>query len=196
MPPLAYFIRHGQTDWNAEGRFQGQADTPINATGRLQAEKNGRLLAGQKQDFDGFDFVASPLQRTVETMRILRAAMGLEPEGFRTDPRLMELHFGEWQGSTLAEIERRMPGAGAVRDQDKWNFLPGGEAAESYEMLSRRIAGWLKEIDRPMVCVTHGGVIRALFRTIAGASEAEASSMLVPQDRVLAMRGSMLEWLE
>jgi broad specificity phosphatase PhoE len=191
---LAYFIRHGQTDWNAEGRFQGQIDTCINSVGRSQAERNGRLLSGLVGGADRFDFVASPLKRTCETMRILRRAMGLAPDAFRTDARLVEVHFGDWQGQTMAEIEARQPGTGAARDRDKWHFLPPGKDAESYEMLTRRIAPWLEELSRPTICVTHGGVMRALFRLVEEWPPEEVAAMIVPQDRILVLEGRRLSW--
>jgi broad specificity phosphatase PhoE len=193
-PPRVYFIRHGQTDWNAEGRYQGQADTSINDLGRRQADRNGRLLAKLESRLDAFDFVASPLSRTVETMRIARAAMGLDPDAFRTDPRLMELHFGDWQGRTMAEVEARAPGSEAARGRDKWRFLPPGKEAESYEMLAGRVEHWFGELAQPTVCATHGGVIRCVFRLAAGLGPEEAGAMHVPQDRVLVMNGGELEW--
>lgn len=194
MLPLAYFVRHGQTDWNAEGRFQGQADTDINELGRSQATRNGKLLARLEPDFSGFDFVASPLKRTRETMRLLRGAMGLPPDKFRTDPALMELHFGDWQGSTLAEIEQLDPGAGRRREADKWRFLPEGAEAESYAMLCRRVEVWLGGQERPTVCVTHGGVMRSLFRLLGGLSEARCAELSIPQDRILVLREGKLDW--
>ena len=103
--PLTYVVRHGQTEWNAEYRLQGQADTDITETGRKQADQNGRKLAGLIDDSHPFDFVASPMRRTRETMERIRVAMGLAPDGYRTDARLMELHFGDWQGFTFAELE-------------------------------------------------------------------------------------------
>ncbi len=114
MTPLVYFVRHGETDWNAEGRLQGQADTDINALGRGQADRNGRRLAALIADASAFDFVASPMRRTRETMERIRHAMGLDPHGYRLEPRLIEVHFGGWQGRTFAEIEADEPGA----DQD------------------------------------------------------------------------------
>jgi broad specificity phosphatase PhoE len=77
MTPLIYFVRHGQTPWNAEQRLQGQADIDINAVGREQADRNGRRLAELIPDPAVFDFVASPMRRTRETMERARAAMGL-----------------------------------------------------------------------------------------------------------------------
>ncbi|MCG6113745.1 MAG: histidine phosphatase family protein [Mesorhizobium sp.] len=192
MPPLVYFVRHGQTDWNAEARFQGQADTDINALGRSQAARNGRLLAQLEPDVSGFDFVASPLARTRETMRLLRGAMGLDPDDFRTDPALMELHFGDWQGNTLAEIEKIDASAGRRRDADKWHFLPAGAHAESYAMLCKRVEAWLARQTGPTICVTHGGVLRSIFRLVGGLSEGEAAALSIPQDKILEMRGETL----
>ncbi|HEV7414876.1 histidine phosphatase family protein [Tianweitania sediminis] len=193
--PLCYIVRHGQTDWNAEHRLQGQADRDINETGRSQATNNGLRLKDLVSDPATFDFVASPMLRTRHTMERVRTAMGLDPRGYRTDPRLMELNFGDWQGFTFAELEQRTPGLRAARNRDKWNYVPPGDGAESYAMLTQRIASWLPEIAQPTICVAHGGVIRALFRLLDAADEEEASRMDVPQDRILRMEAGRLEWL-
>lgn len=193
--PLVYIVRHGQTDWNAEFRLQGQADTDINALGRAQADRNGRRLAEIIADPEDFDFVASPLRRTRETMERLRTVMGLPAEGYRTDARLMELHFGDWQGRTFAELEVERPGVSAARHRDKWNYLPPGAHAETYEMLAARVRPWLESIMRPTVCVTHGGIVRVVFTLLGAMDPAEAAEMNVPQDRILRLRDGALEWL-
>jgi probable phosphoglycerate mutase len=195
MSPLVYFVRHGQTDWNAENRLQGQADIELNALGREQATQNGRKLAGLIPDPQAFDFVASPMKRTRATMELVRAAMGLDPYAYRTDPRLVEVNFGDWQGFTYAELEQQHPGISGERSLDKWDYLPSGEGAESYQMLYERIKPWFEELDRDTVCVTHGGVIRALFRLVEKISREEAASLETPQDRVLRLRDGHLEWL-
>lgn len=195
MSPLVYFVRHGETDWNAEGRLQGQADTDINEKGRRQATRNGTLLAKLIPDPEAFDFVASPLRRTCETMERVRAAMGLDPNDFRTDSRLRELHFGDWQGFTYAELELRDPGSGARRVKDKWNFRPPGTLAESYQMLLERVRPFLSDVRSPTVCVTHGGIIRVLFRLVEDVSERACARLSVPQDRVLKYEDGGLTWL-
>jgi probable phosphoglycerate mutase len=195
MLPLVYFIRHGQTDWNAEGRLQGQADTDINTTGRAQADLIGDRLAELIGEPARFDFVASPKRRTRETMERIRARLGLAPHGYRTDPRLIEVHFGDWQGLTLAELDAARPGSTAERERDKWNFLPPGIGAESYQMLTDRVAPWLEEVAVPTVCVTHGGIIRAMFRLVEDCDPQDASATVVPQDRILELKGGRLRWL-
>ncbi|MER8635800.1 histidine phosphatase family protein [Mesorhizobium sp. M1365] len=195
MYPLVYIVRHGQTAWNAEARLQGQADTDLNELGREQASRNGRRLAELIDKPEDFDFVASPMRRTRETMERLRAAMKLDPHAYRTEPLLVELSFGDWQGFTFAELEANNPGSTRRRRLDKWNFQPPGEGAESYQMLLERVKPWVDALDRQTVCVTHGGIMRVMFRLVLGMSEQDAVSMEVPQDRVLRLDGRRLEWL-
>ncbi len=195
MPPLCYFVRHGQTGWNAELRLQGQADTDMTDLGRAQAARNGRRLAGLIDDPAAFDFVSSPLKRTRETMELVRTGMGLPARGYRVDSRLMEVHFGEWQGFTHAELEQRQPGSTAARFSDKWGFVAPGEGGESYQMLLDRVRPWFASLDRHTVCVTHGGVLRILFRLVEDMPAADAAALDIPQDRVLRFENSRLEWL-
>lgn len=193
--PTVYFVRHGETDWNAEARLQGQADTDLNDIGRAQASANGRALAALVSSPATFDFVSSPMLRTRRTMERLRAAMGLAPSGYRTDPRLVEVNFGDWQGHTFAELEAVDPGCFARRQADKWGFVPPGDGAESYELLAARVRPWLEETGRDTVCVTHGGVLRAVFMLNGALTPGEAVMLPIPQDRILRLAGGALEWL-
>jgi broad specificity phosphatase PhoE len=195
MPPPIYLTRHGQTDWNATARFQGQAETDLSALGRRQAGQNGEKLARLIPDPSGLRFIASPMRRTRETMEIIREKMGLPRDGYLLEPRIVEVHFGDWQGSTFAELEALAPGASAAREADKWNFVPPGSAAESYAMLEGRIRPWLAEIRGPALVVTHGGVIRTLFHMLNGLSDRQAAAMDVYQDRVLKLEGGKIAWV-
>lgn len=194
---LIYMIRHGQTDWNAEGRLQGQKDIGLNDKGRGQARQNGqtlRTLLGP--DVQSFDFVASPLSRTRETMQLARAEMGLDPLSYRTDERLVELSFGDWEGHTLDDIRSVAPDRLKARSRQKWSFIPPGQDAESYEILSWRVGAWLQSVQQPTVCVSHGGVIRSILKLVGGWDEMEASKTEIPQDRVLIIDrdGSKADW--
>ncbi|ADZ71738.1 histidine phosphatase family protein [Polymorphum gilvum] len=194
LPDVLIFVRHGQTDWNAEGRMQGQQDIPLNDTGRAQARRNGAALAAflraEALSVGDFRFLASPLGRTRETMELLRAEMGLPPQDYGLDDRLKELTFGAWEGYTLEELAGRTPDLVAARKADKWGFVaPGGE---SYGMLSVRIGGWLRSVDGPSVVVTHGGVIRVLHGLLLAVPPAEVPKLDVPQDTVWIWRHGSL----
>ena len=180
--PTIVFLRHGETDWNVEGRLQGQKDVPLNANGRAQARRNGETLKRALAGVAGFDFVASPLGRARETMEIARAAMGLDPKAYRVDDRLREVTFGRWEGFTTAEIRAREPGELAAREADKWGVAPPG--GESYELLATRVRPWLVEIAVPTVVVAHGGIGRVLWIELAGLDPAKAVALVVPHDRV------------
>ncbi len=195
MFPLVYIVRHGRTAWNVEYRLQGQADVPLDEEGRRQATANGKHLAELISDPAAFDFVASPMLRTRTTMELVRAAMGLDPKAYRTDARLMEMNFGDWQGFTMAELEARNPGSTKARSPDKWDFVPPGEEAESYQMLLERVRPFFEELRKPTVCVAHGGVMRALFRMVEKLPKAQAARVETPQDRILRLKDGSLEWL-
>jgi probable phosphoglycerate mutase len=189
-----YFVRHGETDWNARQRYQGRQDIPLNARGREQAARNGRALAellGARTD--GLDYVASPLMRAFETMQIVRTAMGLPRDAFRTDDRLSEVHYGHWEGRYWAELPSTDPEGFAARKADTWGWQPTG--GESYRMLSERVAGWLAEVQHDSIVASHGGVSRVLRGLVLGLEPARIPVLEVPQDKVLIIRDGTTAWL-
>ncbi|WP_417671924.1 histidine phosphatase family protein [Roseibium sp.] len=196
-PEFLVFIRHGQTDWNAEGRMQGQMDIPLNATGESQARNNGERLKAffQSEDLDPavFEFVASPLGRTRKTMELLRTSMGLEAQSYRLEDQVKEITFGQWEGSTLEELADTAPDLVQARREDKWAFQPPG--GESYEMLTGRIGTWLRTVDRPSVVVAHGGVFRVLRGLLEGMEVVRVPKLDVPQDKVFIWRNSGFSWI-
>jgi broad specificity phosphatase PhoE len=181
--PVLYYVRHGETDFNAEARLQGRRDTELNARGREQAQECGELLrdlfARDRREPTDFDYVASPLKRARETMEILRATLGLDRPGYRTDDRLMEISYGEWEGLTLPEIDVRSPGILAERDRDKWDFAPPG--GESYRALTARINEWYTSLTRDTVVAAHGGGVRALMALFSVLPKEEASRAQIGQ---------------
>jgi probable phosphoglycerate mutase len=196
LPPgvTLYFIRHGQTDWNREQRYQGQTDTPLNDTGRGQAARNGRRLVellGPRAAT--FDFVASPLSRAVETMQIVRRELGLAFDAFRRDDRLKEHHFGHWEGQLWRELPTLDPEGFAARQADTWGWTPRG--GENYSMVEVRVSAWLSEIRRDTIAVSHGNVSRCLRGVVLGLDHDSVPKLEVPQDRVLAIEAGGVSWL-
>jgi probable phosphoglycerate mutase len=193
--PTLYVVRHGQTDWNAEGRLQGQRDIALNAEGLRQAdEAAGRLARAAGADLSSLDFVASPLARTRRTMEALRARLDLAPEAYRTDPRLKEISFGAWEGSTWAEIRRRDAARAAARDRDRWGYRPPGEGAESYAMLVERVAPSLTALDGPACIVAHGGVARAILVIRGHLGIRDAPRIGIRQGSVLVLDRAGWRW--
>ena len=189
------FIRHGETDWNAEGRLQGQHDIPINGRGRDQAASAGRDARKYiaREGLTGLRFIASPLSRTRETMEIARGAMALDPKDYALDDRLMELSFGRWEGLIWPEVQAMDPWAAKAREGDKWLFQPPG--GESYAMLADRLRPWLATVDCDTLVVSHGGVARVLMAMIGGIPVSQAPMMDIHQGRVLIFENGTRRWL-
>ncbi len=188
-----YVVRHGETDWNAAARYQGQRDIPLNDRGRGQARANGETLARLLPDVAGMTFVASPLGRARETMDILRRAMGLPPDGYGLDRRLVEVNYGHWEGQLAADLKVSDRDAMAARRSDPFHWRP--RDGESYADLARRTDAWLGEVDRDTIVVTHGGVSRTLRGRVLGLPEADIPFLPVPQDKVLRLSRDGMSWL-
>src|SRR3954470_13921158 len=102
MPaPIIYYIRHGETSWNAEGRLQGVQDIALNDLGRRQAAQAGNILtdlfAGDGREKSLLSFVASPLIRARATMELVRGELRLPRDGYALDDRLREIGYGQWE---------------------------------------------------------------------------------------------------
>jgi broad specificity phosphatase PhoE len=188
-----YFIRHGETEWNAEARYQGQADIPMNARGREQARRNGLSLRPLLPKIAQADYVASPLARARETMQIVRTVLDLPPDDFRIDDRLKEAHYGDWQGTLAADLPRVDAEGLVARTRDPYRWRPQG--GESYQDLMARAVPWFQSIERDAVVVSHGGVSRVLRGHILGLDLKSVPLLDVPQNRVLLLRHDAIDWL-
>jgi broad specificity phosphatase PhoE len=154
-------VRHGETDWNRDGRWQGHSDTHLNDVGREQAAR----LAGE---LDGVDVVyASDLARARETADILAAPLELP---VRVDRRLRERSFGTWEGKTRAEIENDFAAAHA-----QWlaGDGPGADDAEPFAEFAARVKSFLDDVvgrhpEETVLVVAHGGSIRVIHALAKG----------------------------
>jgi broad specificity phosphatase PhoE len=181
--PVLYYVRHGETDFNLQGRLQGRRDTLLNAHGRRQAAECGAVLhdlfARDHRDPQELKYVSSQLKRARETMEVLRAALGLAPLDYEIDARLTEIAYGEWEGLTLPEIEARNTGVLTQRERDKWDFAPPG--GESYQQLAARIGDWYRSLTSDVVVAAHGGGVRALMALFEILPEEQATHAQIEQ---------------
>lgn len=180
---VLYYVRHGETDFNLEGRLQGRRDTVLNARGRRQAAECGVLLhdlfTRDRRQAKDFRYVSSPLRRARETMEILRGALGLAPLDYEVDQRLIEIAYGDWEGLTLPEIETRNAGVLTQRERDKWDFAP--PLGESYHQVAARIGDWYRGLTSDAVVAAHGGGVRALMAIFKILPEEQATHAQIEQ---------------
>lgn len=156
-----YIIRHGQTDWNLQGRWQGNADIPLNDTGRMQAQRLARQLRRRQIRFD--ILYSSDLLRAWETATLIADALEVDPAPL---PTLREIDVGAWSGLTRDEVMTRF--------HDLWERLHSGEDVprggngETFGQLYDRVTGVIEglvreRIGQTIALVTHGGPARALL---------------------------------
>lgn len=188
-----YFVRHGETDYNAEARYQGQRDIPLNTRGRGQALRNGEKLCSVLQDPARYDYVASPLSRASETMQIMRRALGLPAHDFRYDNLLKEVHYGTWEGKLASKLAKEDPTGVAARNRAPFTWRP--EGGESYADLKVRTDAWLLSVERDTVVAAHGGVSRTLRGQVRGLTGAQMLVLEVPQDKILVLRDGTESWI-
>ncbi|WP_328295491.1 histidine phosphatase family protein [Kineococcus sp. NBC_00420] len=168
VPPRTALVRHGETDWNRDGRLQGRTDIPLNDTGRAQALALADQLAGQ-----GWTAItSSPLSRARETAQIIADHLGLELLPAHDD--LVERNFGEAEGGDLEELTARFPN-GERPGQETWDDVCARGAAAL-----RRLRA--EHGDAPLVVVAHGTFLRATVNGLMGLAlprMANATSVVV-----------------
>jgi probable phosphoglycerate mutase len=170
-------LRHGETDSNRVHRFQGQMDVPLNATGRLQAERLAERLAEERFDVG----VVSDLARTRATAAPLAERLGLT---LRQDARWREQHFGVFEGQQVSDLLAQHPDLWAQWVRHDADFaLPGG--GESLRAFHTRVWSALDalaaaHIGQRVLVVTHGGVLDMVWRTVRGQSLSSARQCAIP----------------
>ncbi|MFZ2636518.1 MAG: histidine phosphatase family protein [Rectinemataceae bacterium] len=165
--PASFFIlRHGQSEGNSLGIYQGRLEFPLDEAGRAQARVAGAWLAGRSPD----TVICSPQRRASETARIVAEACGCaEPTEFES---LAEVETGLFSGMGSGEAERRHPEVFREFYAKSWDAVPGAEHSSS--MYARAVASWTSMRDtarngaRGIVCVSHGGLIQWLIRSTFG----------------------------
>ncbi len=182
-----FLIRHGQTEWNSSGRFQGKLDSALTELGLMQARAIGERLAeiGAKID----TFVASPLGRTRQTAEIIQNCGDFPKTQF--DKRLEEVSTGSWDGLTHIDIEARWSGILDGSTPFDWYFRsPDGE---SYDAARQRAAKWLANTNGSVIAVSHGLFSRIIRGVYLDLSKEETLELPVPQDVIWRMADGNIE---
>ena len=192
---VIYYIRHGETAWNAEGRLQGVQDVPLNNLGRKQAARAGHILADLiargGHDKAALPFVSSPLGRARSTMELVRRVLELPVDDYSLDDRLREIGYGVWEGSTLAEMQAADPELYFRRLTAKWTLAP--EGGETYASVQLRMRDWYDSLLVDTVAVAHGGTARALMVALGLETPESAADLPIEQGAIYVFRDGGLK---
>lgn len=186
-----YLIRHGETDWNTNGRWQGVLPIDLNDTGREQARRLASVL--QHEEIEAI--YTSDLSRAEETARIVGNMLGIIPSA---DVRLRELDIGVFQGLTLDEIKERHPQHYAAFMNEPITYvLPEGE---SRRMLQARVfEAWHHFVSRSDVqriaIVTHGGAVKMLLSGLFPQNQTKFQMMDIPNTSITILKRDRNDWL-
>lgn len=188
-----YLVRHGETEWNREGRLQGQSNSALTGRGLKQAHDIGMLLRQLIGDGDGIPIIASPLERALRTAEAICGPLARDAGSLRTDDLLKEISFGRWEGMTFAEIATADPENWRRFERDRWRFAPPG--GESYAMMAERARQWLHDTSttREKIIVAHGEFGRVLRGIYCGMTPGEMFALDVPQDVVFRLSAGTIE---
>ncbi len=185
-----FLVRHGETEWNRVGRYQGRFDSPLTPLGIAQAEAIGRRLRTLPETA-GAAIVASPIGRARRTAEIIAECLGCR-EMPRLDERLREISLGSWDGLDRDAVRALAPDIFHGEGRHEWYFrTPDGER---YDGFAGRIAAWLAEQGAaPVIVVCHGVVTRVLRGLYAGLPREAALRLPVPQDRIWRLAGGGID---
>lgn len=182
-----YLVRHGETEWNASGRFQGKLDSRLTEKGVAQAAAYGRQLAAVAAGIDAL--VASPLGRVRKTTAIIKT-YGKFPEP-QWEPRIAEVSVGSWDGLTHTDIDAQWPGRLDETTPFDWFFRsPDGE---SYDAAMARVTPWLDSLEGVVLAVSHGLVGRLIRGSYLGLAKDDALCLPVPQDVIWRLAKGRVE---
>ncbi|MEJ6656829.1 MAG: histidine phosphatase family protein [Pseudomonas sp.] len=179
-----YFVRHGQTEWNAIRRMQGQWNSDLTELGREQADVNGRLLKPLGIEY----MVASPLTRTRQTAEIITEYLSID---FAVDERIKEWHCGDWSGEMWDEVPHKWPEEFAAWRADQFHYR--GPGTENYPDMIERSTPFLGEVlsrkFSKIAIVSHGMIGRAMIGTLLSMSPEEMFSFGQANDTVIHLTG-------
>ena len=180
--PELFVLRHGETEWNVEGRLQGALDSPLTVEGRKQAVRQAAILQGTLLTAPIF---TSPQGRALETAHIVAQQTGAE---LFESPLLREISMGDWDGKLVSEVAPDAPD-----DPVLWKFeAPNGERLHD---LKARLVVFLKGLDGPAVVVTHGVTSRVLRAMVLGIPENALAAMPGGQGVIFHLRDGVYQKL-
>jgi broad specificity phosphatase PhoE len=184
------FVRHGETDWNAQGLIQGSVDTDLNEKGHQQARRVAALLAARDVRWADYQVFVSPQKRAQQTAAYILQTLGSQAHAL--EPRVRELGFGVWEGRPFWELK-----ASPVYPADPdGRFYWRPEGGESYEDGVARVNDWRSTLTKPTLVVSHGAVGRCLMGAVAGLDPRELVNLPTPQGSYCDLSFGKVAWFD
>ena len=186
-PPII-LIRHGETQWNIEGRYQGQKDSPLTKKGREQSRLNALKLAKKIKNFDEVSFFSSPLGRAKASALIICQTLGIAEERIVFIKEIGEFDYGIFEGELKSFCQTTYATEFKAREADKWYYeIEGGE---SYELVTQRLKCWLATLDltKTAVIIAHEMINRALRGLYQGLPHEQILTLRQANDVVLLLQ--------
>ncbi len=182
MSQTIYLLRHGETEYNTQGRYQGELDSPLTEVGIHQVQQNALMLKSLIGDPNDWKIVSSPLGRALQSTEVICKTIGYDFKNVEKENRLTEVAVGQWAGLTTKEIESSWPNLFNNTDMYSWYFnAPNGE---TYDSVVSRLSTWLKEIQHvpKVIVISHGLTGRILRGVFADLKKEDALKLEVSQD--------------
>lgn len=188
--PTIYLMRHGQTKWNLEGRYQGQKDSPLTQKGKEQARLNALKLKNNIDNLDEVKIFSSPLGRAKNTSFIICDELNIDRDKIIFDKRIEEFDYGIFEGKLKSFCQKEYADIFQAREADKWWYqIEGGE---SYEIVTNRLKLWLDEVrdEKVIVVVAHEMINRALRGLYFNLEHNKTLKLHQPNELMLLLKGS------
>jgi probable phosphoglycerate mutase len=184
--PTIYLLRHGQTVWNVQERYQGQLDSPLTEKGKKQAKENALKLS-HYVDIKEVKFFSSPLGRAKATAKIVAQHNELEITDIIFEEALKEFNYGIFEGKTKSYCQEVYALEFAEREADKFNYVI--EGGESYANVNKRLERWLASVqeEKVIVIVAHEMINRALRGVYCNLKEEEMLHLRQPNDVLIKL---------
>ena len=185
--PKIILIRHGETEWNQEGRFQGHLDSPLTSKGEQQARDNGQKIKKILDSLGDIELFSSPLGRAKSTALIIANEIEFSPDKIIFDERIKEFNYGILEGKTKEYCKQNHSQTIEEREANKWFYQV--ENGDSYELVAKRVDSWLDSLDnsKTIIAVTHEMINRALRKIYRGISIDKALTLRQPNNVVLVL---------
>jgi broad specificity phosphatase PhoE len=188
---MILLVRHGETEWNVERRFQGSADSPLTERGRRQAAAMAGLIRDlvAREPHPAWRLISSPLGRAHDTARTVAAAVNLPVE---LDARIAEIGCGAWEGRRFDDVAAEHAHLG-----DIGNWISNSPGGERHEDIAARIGAFLEglppEPERRTIVVSHGAAGRILRGTYMGLGREAMLDLEIPQDAVFRLQNGQID---